>query len=617
MISQGTIQLIKERASAYEVIGDIIKLKKEGTNYVGLCPFHTEKTPSFNVSPAKNIFKCFGCGKSGDAISFLREYNKIDFIEALKILANRYNVQLEETGTSKHKSYVKPPERLIKLEKKTLEYFENTRKITNNTLLRFKVSDSVEWMPKAKKEIPTICFNYYLNGELVNTKFRGKNKDFKMVKDAKLIFYNLDAIKDESEVYICEGEVDAMSLYEANIYNVVSVPNGAGVGNLSLEYLDNCWEYFADKKKIILVTDGDEPGYRLREELARRLGKERCFKVQYPIDEVIWDEKKEQNRACKDANEVLVHIGKEKLKEVLLRHYEYPIEGVLTVGDDLIDEINYYWENGYPSGIRIGIDGFDDYLRFQGGQFTMVTGIPGSGKSELIDAIMASSVINHGWKWGVCSFENQPAAIHATKIIQKLAGKSFAFRNNPEHRMSQEQYERNLLKSNDFFYFININEADVTLEGILEKFFELVQRKGVHGLLLDPWNYIESTKPMGVSETDWVSTCLTKIRAFCVKTSTHLFLVAHPTKLKKENGKYEVPTMYSISGSAHFFNKTDNGISVYRDFETNIVTVYIQKVRFEWNGKIGFCEFRFEPDTRQYIPMTVNVEYNGLQYNNN
>ena len=106
--------------------------------------------------------------------------------------------------------------------------------------------------------------------------------------------------------------------------------------------------------------------------------------------------------------------------------------------------------------------------------------------------------------------------------------------------------------------------------------------------------------PAGKSETQYVSECLTKIHMFCILNGVHVILVAHPTKLRKENGKYEVPTLYSISGSAHFFNKTDNGISVYRDFETNVVTVYVQKVRFDWIGKIGFASFNFNPDTRQY-----------------
>ena len=83
----------------------------------------------------------------------------------------------------------------------------------------------------------------------------------------------------------------------------------------------------------------------------------------------------------------------------------------------------------------------------------------------------------------------------------------------------------------------------------------------------------------------------------------HIFIVAHPTKISKskDTGEYEVPTLYNISGSAHFFNKTDNGICIYRSFKSNIVTAYVQKVRYSWLGKIGFTSFSYDVLTRQYL----------------
>ena len=100
MISQQTIQQILSRIDIIEVVGGFVKLKKRGTNYLGLCPFHNEKTPSFTVSPTKEIYKCFGCGRSGNTISFLMEHEKYNYAEALRWLAARYNVEVEETATS-------------------------------------------------------------------------------------------------------------------------------------------------------------------------------------------------------------------------------------------------------------------------------------------------------------------------------------------------------------------------------------------------------------------------------------------------------------------------------------------------------------------------------------
>ena len=97
MISQDTIQQITNRIDIVEIVGEFIKLKKRGANYLGNCPFHNEKSPSFTVSPSKEIYKCFGCGKSGNAIGFIMEHEKYSYIEALKWIAARYNIQIEET----------------------------------------------------------------------------------------------------------------------------------------------------------------------------------------------------------------------------------------------------------------------------------------------------------------------------------------------------------------------------------------------------------------------------------------------------------------------------------------------------------------------------------------
>ncbi len=100
MISQQTIQQILSRIDIIDIVGAFVKLKKRGTNYLGLCPFHNEKSPSFTVSPAKEIYKCFGCGRSGNSISFLMDHEKYSYVEALRWLANKYNVEIEETETS-------------------------------------------------------------------------------------------------------------------------------------------------------------------------------------------------------------------------------------------------------------------------------------------------------------------------------------------------------------------------------------------------------------------------------------------------------------------------------------------------------------------------------------
>lgn len=336
------------------------------------------------------------------------------------------NAYLKTNKPMLKKEYVKPAPRLEKLRKEVIEWFENERKISNNTLLRFGITEAVEWMPKAEKEVPVICFNYYRGEELVNIKFRGKGKSFKMAKDAELIFYNLNAIEGEKEIVIVEGELDALAMYEAGIFNVISVPNGAVNGNQRLEYLDNCVESFERLESVILATDADEPGFNLREELARRIGKEKCKKVVFPDD-------------CKDANEVLVKHGREKLQEVIIEATEWPIEGVLTM-EDMIGDVLHYYDNGYPHGVKVNIPGFDEHLSFMAGQLTMVTGAPSSGKSEFLDLIIANTMKYYQWPWAICSFENQPSPLHVSKIMEKITGKSFAYRTDSNKRLSKDEF---------------------------------------------------------------------------------------------------------------------------------------------------------------------------------
>ena len=579
MITQESIKKLKETVSLYDIINDEIKLKKSGSYYITKCPFHDEKTPSFKIKQKDNHFKCFGCGAYGDMIDFIVKLKSLSFQNAVRYIASQKNFELEETSNE----IEKPQPRLEKIDKVYIDYFEN-RGISNNTLLRFKVTQANEWMPDVQTEIPVVCFNYFRDDELVNIKFRGRNKSFKLVKNAELIFYNLDAIKDDDTAVIVEGEIDCMSMYEAGIYNCVSVPNGAGSNNLT--YIDNCINHLIDKKYIVIAVDNDDAGNKLKDELIRRLDIERCFYIEYP-------------EGCKDANDILIKHGKDYLKSLIINAKPFPIKGIVD-SCELLQSIDDIYLNGYPKGIKAGIEGFDNYFSLLEGLFTVVTGIPGSGKSEFIDFIMAKTALNHNWKWGIISFENTPPVFHATKIIEKLSGKAFDFRVNPTHRVSSYELEMYKGYLSEMFFFINTQDTDVTLEGLLKKIALLVMRKGIKGVLIDPWNYIEHNIERNETETQYISRALTTIRKAAIKLGIHIIVVAHPTKLAKTNNKYDVPTLYNISGSAHFFNKTDNGFTVYRDFNTNEVTVHIQKIRFSFLGKLGAVKYNYNTFTRQY-----------------
>jgi twinkle protein len=489
------------------------------------------------------------------------------------------------------REYQKPPARLEKLSKKSIQFFES-RGISNNTTLRFSITEAKEWMPQFEQETACICFNYYRDSVLVNIKFRGPQKSFKMVKDAELIFFNLDSVKGEEEIVIVEGEMDCLSLHEAGIHNSVSVPNGASMGSQKLEYLDNCWEAFEGAKRIVLAVDSDDAGLSLREELARRLGKERCYTVGYPD-------------GCKDANDVLLKHGKEAVQALIQNKKEWPIEGIITM-EEMYDTVSSWYEHGYPPGARTGIPGFDELLTFSPGQVTTITGIPGHGKDEFTNWIMAALSEKEKWTWGVCGFEEE-AAQTVTKLIEKFIGKSFDFRRDPSQRISVSEYERGIYFVDKYFYFFNTEMIECDIDSLLEIADRLVVKYGIKGLVLNPWNWIEKNMMDQMSETEFVSWVYTKVIRWARKRGAHVIIIAHTTKIQKDKDtkKYEVPNLYSISGSANFYNKTHNGVTIYRDEET--VDVYVQKVKQSWLGQKGFSTYRYNTFTRQYEFLSCSV----------
>ena len=499
------------------------------------------------------------------------------------------------------------PERIVKqyfkpvwtnntsLSDKVVQWFK-ARGISQQTLIYSKVTEQQEWMPQVEKKVNCICFNYFRNGELVNTKYRDGAKNFKLVKDAELIFYNYDGAKNT--IVIVEGEIDCLSFIEAGVTSVVSVPNGAVKGQQRLDYLDNCYELFEKAEKIILATDNDEPGILLRDELSRRLGLEKCFKVDF--------------NDCKDANEYLSNHGLIKLSELIADEnlIPFPIEGIVSLSE-LRAASSDYFEHGLEPGDQCGIKGFDELLSFEKGFITTVTGIPNHGKSDWLDFMIVKLSVNKGWRFGIFSPENHPVQVHVSKLASKLIGKWFnkSYMNYAEKELAEKFIFEN-------FYFIRPDNELYNLENILDRAKQLVLQYGINGLVIDPYNRIEHLIPTGMSETHYVSRQFDIIDAFKKRYDVHVFLVAHPTKIKKDKQTmlFEVPTLYDISGSANFFNKSDNGITVYRNYENKTSEIYVQKVKFHHWGKQGQYMVKWDETSGRYYPAIENPNYdNWLQ----
>ncbi len=326
------------------------------------CPkCHEQRTDkrdkSLSVNLDKGIWLCHYCSWSGS----LHEYSPSGTQDGRRNGTGQQPWRSQPPIRQQKPTYKKPaPKPAVPMSDKALAWFKG-RGISLETLQALNVTEGLEWMPQNNTLSNTVQFNYFLNGELINTKYRTGDKKFKLVAGARLIPYNIDSIKGQKECIVTEGEMDALTFYECGHHNVISVPNGA---NANLEYLDDFIEdYFDDKEIIFIASDTDTKGVMLRDELLRRFGPERCRVLDYGED-------------CKDANEVLVKHGAEALEKCLNDAPEVKLDGVFTVSD-FEQSLDAIFENGLQRGVTVGHSNLDRLISFETKRLCIVTGIPG------------------------------------------------------------------------------------------------------------------------------------------------------------------------------------------------------------------------------------------------
>ena len=474
--------------------------------------------------------------------------------------------QLHTFKRTTDKEWVKPEwKNNTDLSDAAIQWFE-ARGISQSTLKKMKVSEGPEWMPQTKKEENTIQFNYFINGELINTKFRDGKKNFKLVKGAEKVFYNLDSTLGSDTVVIVEGEIDVLSLVDVGITSVVSVPNGATTSGNNLSYLDNCIDYFNDKSRIIIATDADEAGESLRTELIRRFGAEICYTVDFG--------------KYKDANELLMGDGRNQLLGCIDQAIPVPLENVVQLKDiehELIDFI----ENGFKPGFQIGIPSFDSIFSTYTKQFITVTGIPGSGKSDWVDQMAVGYNLKYGWKTAFASPENKPTYIHVHKLVRKY------WQGMPDKEsVGGDKWKEITKRVNDNFYFLENERYD--LDAVLRKGAELVKRKGIRCLVIDPVNKIPLKSVDRSNVNEYTMEYLQKIEMFAKKYDVLVIVVAHPNKMYGDkNGKIEEPNMYSIKGGGEWYDASYHGLLVHRDYQRKTVKVKVMKCKFQNLGTNG------------------------------
>ena len=276
----------------------------------------------------------------------------------------------------------------------------------------------------------------------------------------------------------------------------------------------------------------------------------------------------------------------------------------VTTFRDIEDEVTDFVRNGFTPGFQVGLEDFDNIFSTYTGQFITVTGIPSSGKSDFVDQMVVGYNKRYNWKTAYASPENVPTFLHAHKLMRK----------HWEGMPSKEDIggdKWNQIADHCNANYFHIDMEKYSLEAVLRKGAELVKRKGIKCLVIDPFNKVRDTNAASDDVNRYTMDYLTKIEVFAKKYDVLVFVVAHPTKMYKnqKTGEIDEPTMYSIKGGGEWYDASYHGLLVHRDYEANTVKVKVLKCKFQNLGTNGAeTHFTWEKNSGCYIPLNKPEE---------
>jgi twinkle protein len=389
---------------------------------------------------------------------------------------------------------------------------------------------------------------------------------------------------------------------------VVSVPDGAppardGQGNIiavpaddedvdpandeKYRYVLNCRDRLTKIRRIVLAGDGDEPGWRLCQELARRLGKARCSFVTYPA-------------GCKDANEVLVKHGPAEVMKLVTGAKPFPVRGLYRLSD-CPDE-------GQIKTYSLGLAGLDyrphqpkePHLLIYRGAFIVASGLPGGGKTAWTTQAAFNMARNHGWKVAIASFEMR---ISPT-LRDMLRGYHIGL---PRKAWTKARIAEADAFIEEHFFFIALapddDESEADIDWVIDRAVDAVIRFNISMLIVDPWNELEHKRRPGETTADYTNRAIRSLKRFATSRDVATVVVAHPTKQAGVAAKAgEHVTLYDISDGATWANKAELGLIISRQSAADTITeVAIRKVKFRGTGRTGSAYLTYDEDLEQFV----------------
>ena len=498
-----------------------------------------------------------------------------------------------------HSEQAKPP---------ALYAFFEKRGIGPDTVDWFGCYIARHWFPESGEhkaaEYPAIVFPYLHGGELVNRKYRPPHKNPQTQdKNALATLFNIDSLlgDDPEVIWWVEGEPDVMALHEVGYRRAVSLKDGAPdkiraeddpmrQEDKRFAALETHADVLGRVKKFVLAGDMDEPGQLLREELARRLGRHRCWLVTWPD-------------GCKDAGDTLRDHGPETVQEAIERAVPYPIDGLQK---PTVERILAMRHGAPPPVLTTGVRETDLVLKFPGeGRLIVVTGIPNHGKTAWVSYVMVHLMVTHRRRFTVFSPEMQPWDQYVGMLCQIFAGKSFWGGRTlaPAQMMDDTEiaHATRWLSERLTMLVSDAEDTPPTVEWLMEKTRITLLRDGTTDLIIDPWNEVEHDQG-NLTEVAYLGRKLQQLKAFALRHGCNVWIIAHPKSqqpIKHGSRKLDAPGPYDISGGAMWANKTDLGLTVHQD--EGLTQIHLWKPRFRrWGRRGSIAKIEFDEISHRY-----------------
>lgn len=511
------------------------------------CPLgHVDKTPSFIWNSKSNSFHCFSCGKNFNIIDLYLTQG-MTYLEATKKLFEQTNIQFKfgEMGAQTKYQYKYPRH----------ECGENRKQVEEYMALRKISSATLDYADVQSDDNGNMVFHYYdSNDTLLTVKYRPARKLshdetkcwFQKGADNTPILYNMNRVDPTSPLVITEGEIDALAILEAGYKNVVSVHGGSQ----NMRWIDECLDWLDQFDKIIIWADNDEPGIKMRKDACYRLGTWRTSYIdigELPIEYG-------SEKMCKDANDVLIYYGKEKIIEYISNPKDIPVEGVLNASKIKRFEIDK------SEGLYTGIEELDRQIyKLVFGNLCIVTGKRGDGKSTFANQLVNQS-LNQGYDVFIYSQE-LPNSVLVDWVDTNLLGPEYITLKDGQVRIFDDAKYKEMRKWYDGRLWIYDNSQITDVNHLFNKMEESVRKLGTRVLLLDNLMTIDLSGLKCESKLEEQKVFIQKLVNFALKYNILIFLVCHPRKSPTGENSF---TLDDISGAGEITNLAQYVLWVYR-----------------------------------------------------